>query len=109
MPKRGAETSNLDFSNAEIISIITEMRAAGSLTQKDRARIFRRKYPEFAERFSSLFDMACAQSFDMTCLESMLNLRDRILGNQMTVDDASKVVGQGLYDKYVKDKVGEDA
>ena len=108
MPKRGAE-NNLEFSNDEILSIINEIRSAPQPHPKDRARIFRRKYPEFAERFSSLFDMACAPAFDIGCLQSMLALRDRILGNEMSVDDASKVVGQGLFDKYVKDKVGEDA
>jgi len=107
MPKRGHEDSELTYSNAEIIRIIQEMRHASNLTQKDRARIFRRKYPEFAERFSSLFDMACTDDFDIACLESMLKLRERILASQMSVDDASKIVGQGLFDKYVKDKVNE--
>lgn len=107
MPKRGHEANNLEFSNSEIISIINEMREASNLTQKDRARIFRRKHPEFAERFTSLFDMACSDNFDVACLESMLNLRERILANKMSLDDASKVVGQGLFDKYVKHKVDE--
>jgi len=107
MPKRAHETTELDYTNSEIISIIKEIRAADNLTQKDRARIFRRKYPEFADRFSSLFDMACTDNFDIACLESMLKLRERIIASEMSVDDASKIVGQGLFEKYVKDKVNE--
>ena len=106
MPKRGAE-NNMEFTNEEILSIINEIRS-DSQGPKERARIFRRKYPEFAERFSSLFDMACNPEFDMPCLDSMLKLRERVLSNEMTVDSASKVVGQGLFDKYVKDKTGEN-
>jgi hypothetical protein len=98
MPKR--PSSEVELTNAEIMSIVREMRMCEQ-SPKDRARIFRRKYPEFAERYDSLFEMACAATFDIVCLQSMLALRERIHTKQMSVDDASAVVGQGLFNKYV--------
>ena len=107
MPKRSAG-DEIDFSNDEIIEIVTDIRTS-TLNPKDRARTYRRKYPEFAERFTALFEMVCAPSFDMTCLQSMLSLRERVISNKMTVDSASRIVGQDLYDKYVSDKMNPNA
>ena len=105
MPKR--PPSEVELTNAEIMNIVREMRTCEQ-APKDRARIFRRKYPEFAERYDSLFEMACAPTFDISCLESMLTLRERVNTKQMSVDDASAVVGQGLFNMYVAPAVGNN-
>lgn len=101
MPKRSTSDA-LEFTNDEIVAIVKEIRDGEA---GNRERVFRRKYPEFAERFTSLFSMVCAPSFDMGCLVSMLALRDRIQTDKMSLDNASKVVGQNLYDKFVADKI----
>jgi hypothetical protein len=98
------DTSKQEFTNDEIMAIVSEI-SASPLKIKDRERTFRRKYPEFADRFESLFKMVCLPSFDVRCLMSMLEMRDRILSKQMTVDTASRIVGQGLFDKYVAEHV----
>lgn len=104
MPKRdNSAKDNMEFTNEEILNIVNEIQMS-TQPQKERARIFRRKYPEFAERFTTLFDMVCSPSFDMSCLQSMLALRDRILSKNMDVDSASRIVGKSLFDKYVADK-----
>jgi hypothetical protein len=41
-------------------------------------------------------------------LRTMLALLERMGSGQMTQDQASVVVGQRLYDTYIKDKIGED-
>ena len=107
MPKRDASDAT-EFSNDEIISIVNEIHNS-PLNPKERARMYRRKYPEFAERFTSLFEMVCAPSFDVSCLISMLRLRERIHSSKMDVDSASRIIGQQLYDKYVADKVDDSA
>jgi hypothetical protein len=102
MPKRGTEdTDGINFSNAEIMTVLTEIRAHRA-PPKDRVRVFRRKYPEFADRHPRLFEMACDDAFDMGRLEAMLGLRARVDTSEMTAENASKLVGQALFNQYVQ-------
>lgn len=98
--KRERDTET-HMTTEEIKKIVMEMVcAAGTVKEKDA--IFHRRYPEFAERYPALFEMACTPGFDIQKLFFMLELRDKIDARERTVEDASKEVGQALFDEYVK-------
>lgn len=61
-----------------------------------------KEFPFFAKRYPMLFAMACkAGEFDFESLEYFLNMRDNIIDNKMTSEEASKQVGEVWFNKYV--------
>jgi hypothetical protein len=97
---RGGEISEIDLSNEEIKEIIKDIRAS-KLNSKKREEFFEKKYSDFNDRYPYLFNMACGDSFDETTLNYMLSMRSQIRSNQMSEYDASKIIGQKFYDKYM--------
>ncbi len=64
---------------------------------------------EFVERYPALFKMLFKIDINNeAALRTMLALLERMGSGQMTQDQASVVVGQRLYDTYIKNKIGED-
>ena len=60
----------------------------------------------FEERYPMLYQMVTKEEgFEYKSFEYFLKMREGIIQNQMTSDDASKIVGQQWYDKYCKNKV----
>ena len=60
----------------------------------------------FEQRYPMLYQMVTKEEgFEYQSLEYFLKMREGIIQNQMTSDDASKIVGQQWYDKYCKNKV----
>lgn len=100
MTSKRARESDAHFNSDEIRKIVMEIACAAG-TPKDKEKIFRKKHYDFAERLPALFDMACQPNFDMQKLMYMLQMRDQILNNQTTLEDASKDVGQTLFNEYV--------
>jgi hypothetical protein len=50
-----------------------------------------------------LFDMVTKkEGFNYESLEYFLSMRDKIIQNELTSEDASKQVGQEWFDKYYK-------
>lgn len=95
-----------NLSSSEIMRIVREIQQS-RLPEEQRKGFFSKRYKKFAERYESLFEMACRPNMEMQKLEYMLNMRERILRGQMSVDNASKHVGQVMFDEYVKPIVGE--
>lgn len=62
----------------------------------------RLKYSEFADRYPTLYALALQKNLDPAKLEMMLGMFSRISGGEMTYEDASKDVGQRLFDEFVK-------
>lgn len=85
----------------ETVQALQELR--GSV--KARQEAGRKMYPEFAERYPVLFEMACTPGFNMTRLRHMLGLRESVRSDHMSLDQASAQVGQELFNIYVKDSV----
>jgi hypothetical protein len=57
----------------------------------------------FAERYPMLFQSAISdEPFPWDNLSYMLNMRSKIINNQMTAEAASKVVGQEWFDKFAE-------
>lgn len=57
----------------------------------------------FEERYPMLYAMVTKEEgFDYNSLEYFLNMRNKIIKNELSVEDASKEVGQVWFDKYYK-------
>lgn len=85
----------------EIRTIVLEIAcAAGS--PKEKEAFFRKRHPEFAESYPALFEMACRPGFDMNRFIYMMEMREKVMQRERTVEDASMEVGQALFNEYVK-------
>lgn len=99
--KRERETV---MASADILAIVREIRtsldtAVGSM--KSRRAFFEKRYPEFAERFPHLFQMVFDPEFNMERFEYMIRLRNDIQSNRTTFENASKEVGQHMFNEYI--------
>lgn len=102
--KRGRDEDGIKISSDDIRAIVADIRAVCGMDKKKRD-FCSKKYPEFAENYPHLFNLACEPKFDMNQLNYMLALRDSIDNNERTFEDASKEVGEVMFDKYIKDKL----
>ena len=93
-----------EYTSDEIMRIVGAIRNLEGLP-KERARTARSLFPEFVERHPVLFESVCQPSFNMERFTYMIRLKREIEGNQRTVEDASKEVGEKLFDIYVKPKL----
>jgi hypothetical protein len=60
----------------------------------------------FEQRYPLLYEMVTReQGFEYQSLEYFLSMRENIIQNKITSEDASKVVGQVWFDKYCKKEV----
>jgi len=61
------------------------------------------KFKFFIERYPMLFDMVTKDAvFDNESFEYFLSMRDEIIKNKVTSEEASKEVGQVWFDKFYK-------
>ena len=110
--KRNRNKNNKDFvsdgyTTEKIIEIIDEIRInynIANLEQIDDKTIkkIENNYKFFKERYPFLFDMTLKKEIDYTRLKWMLNMRENIIKNNITFENASKEVGQVMYNKYMK-------
>jgi hypothetical protein len=69
---------------------------------QDRFKVFKTKYPQ-------MYKKVCTEpDFDMNNLQFMLGMLNQIQTKQKETFDAEAMIGQMLYDKYVKPKVEGD-
>jgi hypothetical protein len=90
----------------EIMTIVREIREYTGSDKRRKAE-FEKKYPDFVERYPMLFQLACEPTFDLDRLEYMIKLRESIKTQETTLEDASKEIGQKMFDIYVKDRIPE--
>lgn len=100
--KRKRDDSQL--ASPVLIEIVKEIQSFNGTT-KERTAFFEKKYPDFVSKYNYLFKMACESDFDFERFAYMLNLRDQITAQQVTLEDASKEVGQKMFDVYIKDNL----
>jgi hypothetical protein len=91
----------------EIIKIVDEILAFTG-TETVRKNTFKTKYPFFAEYYPALFATACSPGFDYSRFRYMMTLREEVATQQRSLDDASKEVGQVLFDQYVAPVIDVD-
>jgi O-glycosyl hydrolase len=97
------------LNNVELVNIVSMIiKRKKEIEYKDDNEKFEKlkeEFPEFAERYLMLFEMAIRnEEFDWNSFNYMLNMRNKIINDEMTAEDASKKVGEDWYDKYVKQK-----
>jgi len=62
----------------------------------------------FEERYPMLYAMVTKEEgFEYSSLEYFLEMREKIVNNKLTSEQASKVVGQVWFDKYYKNPDGK--
>jgi hypothetical protein len=88
------------------IEIVKKLKAEG----KTQAEV--EVHPDlttFVGSYPALFKMLFKIDIgNEAALRTMLAMLERMGTGQMTQDQASTVVGQRLYDTFIKDKIGED-
>ena len=95
------------MTNEELVNIINDiLKRKKEITFKDDNDKFeqlKNEFPKFAERYIMLFEMVIRDGdFDWNSFNYMINMRNKIINNNMTTEEASKKVGQDWYDKYIK-------
>jgi len=94
--------SNEDLVNT-INDILKRKKEISYKDDNDKFEKLKTEFPKFAERYLMLFEMVIRDGdFDWNSFNYMINMRNKIINNNMTADEASKKVGQDWYDKYVK-------
>lgn len=86
--------------NKEIIRITEEIRSAAGTDTNKRA-IYSAKYPDFATNYPKLLDAALNKKFPLTYLSFMLEEKDKLEANKLSVDEADKLVYDKLRADYI--------
>lgn len=101
------EFINDGLTNEEIIKnvydIIIKSREYKDITNNDeKYEKLKADFAFFSDRYPMLFDLAIRdEPFPWDNLNYMLNMRNKIINNEMTGETASKVVGEQWFNKYV--------
>lgn len=111
--KRNRLDNNMDFikdgyDNNKLFEIIQEMRNKYNIDKEDinveTKEKIEKEYNFFHSRYPFLFDMSLKKDMNFDTLKYMLSLRDNIVKNKISFDDASKKVGQDIYTQYQEKK-----
>jgi hypothetical protein len=89
------------MSNDEIIAIVETM-VAQTGSAKEKQRLFQKSFADFAEKYPTLFQMACEPDFNIDRLVYMLSMREAVSSQKLTQHQASVNVGENLFQEYVK-------
>ena len=96
-----------DLTSIQIQALVRDMDTSmrrHRLTKKFSLEKFREKVAAenkvLYEKFPSVFEMHIEGKLDETFFE-MLKLKRRIEKGELTEDEASKIIGQKLFDRYV--------
>ena len=104
MSKREAPEEDTKLSNEELSEIVKTIHNYKA-SPKDKMRIFRRQYPVFADSYPTLFEMCCQPHFNIQQFSQMLFMLNKVQTNELSRDEASAVVGQSLFNTFVKPKL----
>lgn len=98
---------NDGMTNEELIeninNILKRKKEITFKNENDKFEKLKNEFPKFAERYLMLFEMVIRDGdFDWNSFNYMIKMRNKIIDNKMTAEEASKKVGQDWYDKYIK-------
>jgi uncharacterized protein with ATP-grasp and redox domains len=71
------------------------------VSKEERIKYIRSTNEFFVNRYQMLFDMVIRDTFDYNSLNYFLNMREKIINNDITAEDASKTIGQEWFNKYI--------
>ncbi len=109
-PSEITQENNKDFVNdgmttMDIKKTIQHIRAyiekPGNASLDDRVKKLREDHTFFVERYPMLFEMCTKPDFNFQYLNYFLNKRDEIINDKISSEDASKIVGQEWFNKFV--------
>jgi len=73
-----------------------------SLNEMNKYEKLKKEFEFFSDRYPMLYDMCLRDGeFDWHSLNYFLNMRNRIINNRMTSEEASIRVGKEWFDKFV--------
>jgi hypothetical protein len=73
----------------------------------DKETYFSKKYPEFKQKYPMMLSISCNSKLEMANLEFMFKMIEQIDKKDTNQYDASAVVGQMLFDKYIDPKLSK--
>lgn len=73
----------------------------GEASYENKVEYLKSNHKLFAERYPMLFEMCLTQEFSFSDLDYFLNMRERVLNDQVSMEKASEQIGQEWFDKYV--------
>jgi hypothetical protein len=89
----------------EVRNTVKHIRAyiekGGNVSIEDRIKQLQTEHAFFAERYPMLFDLCTRQEFNLEHLNYFLKMRDEIINDKISTEDASKAVGQQWFNKFV--------
>jgi len=72
------------------------------LNDMEKFEKLREEFKFFSERYPMLFEMAIRdENFPWDNLSYMLNMRNKIINDELTSDSASQIVGKEWFEKFV--------
>jgi hypothetical protein len=108
--KDGMETEDIKMMVQDIMLFMTENKAKYGSHEELLKQL--KKSIEgilfFEERYPMLYAMVTKEEgFEYSSLEYFLQMREKIINNQLSSEQASKQVGQVWFDKYYKNPEGK--
>lgn len=98
----------LDRKIAKIREIQKDVVQFRHLDEQQRLETMFLRHTEFAEECPGIFEGVVKETLDPQMMTYMLNMSKNVEKGNLTFDQASVVVGQKLFDEYVKPVIGED-
>lgn len=96
------------MTNEQIVETIKAVRKRNQeadirvLNEMDKYNKLKEEFEFFSDRYPMLFDMSTREGeFDWSSLNYFLNMRNRIINNQMSSEEASQKIGKEWFDKFV--------
>jgi hypothetical protein len=88
------------LTNEKIFEIVDDIRKE---IEKDiDINELKKKHMFFYERYPSLFENVTKKNFDNKSFEYMMKMREKIINDMTTSEEASKEIGVKFYNKYQK-------
>jgi hypothetical protein len=85
-----------------VYDVIMKNKECKDMNVDEKYEKLKLEFDFFATRYPMLFDLALRdEPFNWDNLNYMLNMRNNIIEDKMTSENASKVVGKEWFDKYV--------
>ena len=99
------------LTNEEIIEIIKKIRNVEEVKSNDEIiENLKKEYVFFVERYPILFDISIrtTEPFNWEYLNYFLNMRKKIIDDELTSEKASVIVGNEWFNKHIKDNIDVD-
>lgn len=93
--------NNVELVNV-INAIISRKKEINFKDENDKYEKLKIEFPLFAERYAMLFDMVIRdEEFDWNSFNYMINMRNKIINNELSSEEASKKVGEEWFNRYI--------